>query len=58
MYYAHATLIICVFILFSENFGKIKLKETEWKCTQTTIVNPNKIDNVECIEYKKIKNGK
>lgn len=56
MYYSMSIVLAFLSLIAINNFGIIRLKENEWKCTQTTIVNPNKIDKIECIEYQKINN--
>lgn len=56
MYYSMSIVLAFLSLIAINNFGVIRLKETEWKCTQTITTNPDKIDKIECIEYQKINN--
>jgi len=58
MYYSMSIALAFLSLIAINNVGVIRLKETEWKCTQTIVANQDKIDKVECIEYQKIDNKK
>lgn len=44
--------LIVTFTVISS--GYISLNKDEWKCSQSRILDPNDVDKIECIVYKKV----